>query len=113
MDEGDLALFESLTGAPRHVAEHLLEAHGGNVNSAADWYLESGGVGHGVEAAQPPASPPDYVEEPDDDDDPPAAAAAARRSRLLQASARPRSSPIEVGGAHSALVVAAVQLSRL
>lgn len=113
-----LALFENLTGAAPHVAEHVLDAHGcvgggcwpvwgagaaaaaaaalpaaampllfqqcvlashnaaalhpeppssllpvirWDVNSAVEWFLESGGVGHGfgAEAAQAaPASPP-------------------------------------------------------
>ncbi|PSC74230.1 acetolactate synthase [Micractinium conductrix] len=133
-----LMLFESLTAAPPHVAEHVLEAHGWEVNSAVEWYLESGGVGHGAgpagEAAAgfgaapefdadaafggeagfavAAASPPDYIEEPDDEvvveEEPEAqrpgpaalrgAAAAGRRpaSRPLPASARPRSSPIEI-----------------
>lgn len=150
-----LALFEGLTSAPPHVAEHVLDAHGWDVNSAVEWYLESGGVGHGAAgaalalgagagggpgagggddwdaggwedvgaeagaapayggsaaAAAAPALPPDYIEEPDDvivedpsDEQQPAAAGGAVRSmrgraasRPMPASARPRSSPIEV-----------------
>ncbi|KAL4436090.1 hypothetical protein ABPG77_005538 [Micractinium sp. CCAP 211/92] len=49
-----LALFEGLTSAPAHVAEHVLDAHGWDVNSAVEWYLESGGVGHGIVGAAPP-----------------------------------------------------------
>ncbi|KAI7837176.1 hypothetical protein COHA_008969 [Chlorella ohadii] len=82
--EEALALFENLTGAAPHVAEHVLDAHGWDVNSAVEWYLESGGVGHGIGADAPqavPASPPDYIEEPDDEpiiEEPPEVSAAAR-----------------------------------
>lgn len=39
--------FCSITGAPEHVAEHVLEAHEWDLNSSVEFYLESGGVGHG------------------------------------------------------------------
>jgi hypothetical protein len=93
-----LLLFESLTGASNHIAEHVLEAHGWDVNSAVEWYLESGGVGFGA-PQQAPASPPDLIEEPDDlgDEEPGQGPRGSRpSSRPLPAAARPRSSPIEV-----------------
>ena len=95
--EEAVALFESLTNASRHVAEHVLEAHGGDVNSAVEWDLESGGVGHGVHPGGGAlhASPPDFVEEPDEEEELPQARSRPA-SGPLPAAARPRSSPIEV-----------------
>lgn len=31
----------------RHVAEHVLDAHAGDLDAAVSFYLEGGGVGHG------------------------------------------------------------------
>jgi hypothetical protein len=39
--------FCAITGASEHVAEHVLEAHEWDLNSSVEFYLESGGVGHG------------------------------------------------------------------
>lgn len=152
----DLDVSQIFKAAPRcpSLSSTALQ-HGWDVNSAVEWYLESGGVGHGAAgaalalgagagggpgagggddwdaggwedvgaeagaapayggsaaAAAAPALPPDYIEEPDDvivedpsDEQQPAAAGGAVRSmrgraasRPMPASARPRSSPIEV-----------------
>lgn len=42
-----ISQFCAVTGAPEHVAEHVLEAHAWDLNSSVEFYLESGGVGHG------------------------------------------------------------------
>lgn len=42
--------FVQITNAPEHVARHVLEAHGWDVESSVSFYLESGGVGHGFDA---------------------------------------------------------------
>lgn len=42
--------FVVVTSAPKHVAEHVLEAHGWDVDAAVGFYMESGGVGHGDES---------------------------------------------------------------
>ena len=44
--------FTCITSAPLHVAEHVLEAHAWDLDSAVDFYLESGGVGHGNETVE-------------------------------------------------------------
>ncbi len=85
--------FIAITSAPRHVAQHILEAHGGDLESSIDFYLESGGVGHGNDALGPPAG--------FDFSDPMAESPARPPRRPLPASAAPRSSPLETfpGGA--------------
>lgn len=98
MDREDaLSTFVTLTGANGQVAGHLLDSFGGDLDSAINFYLESGGVGYGGPPV--PASPPDYVEEPDVIEEEPGPVAARSRSRPLPAAARPRSSPIEVRAA--------------
>ncbi|EFN59802.1 hypothetical protein CHLNCDRAFT_133523 [Chlorella variabilis] len=95
MDREDaLSTFVTLTGANGQVAGHLLDSFGGDLDSAINFYLESGGVGYGGPPV--PASPPDYVEEPDVIEEEPGPVAARSRSRPLPAAARPRSSPIEI-----------------
>lgn len=89
-----LSVFQNLTGANRTVAEHVLDAHGWDLDSSVNFFLESEGVGFGQGASAVPASPPDYVEEPDDVVVVPPASIPS--SRPLPAGARPRSSPIEV-----------------
>jgi hypothetical protein len=74
--------FIAITGSPRHVAEHILEAHGWNLEPSVNFYLESGGVGHGNETAGFAFNDP-MLESP------------ARPRYPLPASAAPRSSPLE------------------
>jgi len=74
-----LEQFIAITSAPRHVAEHILEAHGWNLEPSVNFYLESGGVGHGNETAGFAFNDP-MMESP---------------ARPLPASAAPRSSPLE------------------
>lgn len=71
--------FVLITGAPVHIATHVLEAHDWDVDAAVNFYLESGGVGHGnfglpTEQVLPEPAP---------------------RPLPLPANAAPRSSPIE------------------
>ena len=40
--------FVGVTDAPLHVARHILEAHGWDLDTSVSFYIESGGVGHGV-----------------------------------------------------------------
>jgi UBX domain/UBA-like domain len=84
--------FVAITSAPRHVAEHILEAHGWNLEPSVNFYLESGGVGHGNETARFGFSDPVPMESP-----------LAPPRRPLPASAAPRSSPLETfpGGAYA------------
>ena len=74
--------FVAITNAPAHVAEHILEAHGWELEPSVNFYIESGGVGHGNESAGFGAgvfgSPPPPSGNP------------------LPASAAPRSSPLEI-----------------
>ena len=63
--EDAIATFEAVTGGSRSVALHLLDAYGGDVNSAVAYYLESGGVGHGTGVQGLPDSPPDLEELPE------------------------------------------------
>ena len=83
LDSDLIGAFISVTEAPESVAEHLLEAHGGDLDAAVSFYLESGGVGHGVVGSAGPH--PQAARH----DSPP-------RQRPLAASEPPRSSPIEV-----------------
>ncbi|KAG7667008.1 hypothetical protein Ndes2526B_g04499 [Nannochloris sp. 'desiccata'] len=82
-----LEQFIVITSAPRHVAEHILEAHGWILEPSVNFYLESGGVGHGNETAGFAFNEP--MESP------------AHPPRPLPFSAAPRSSPLETfpGGA--------------
>jgi len=79
-----LEQFIAITSASRHIAEHILEAHDWNLEPSVNFYLESGGVGHGNETAGFAFNDP--MESP---------------ARPLPASAAPRSSPLETfpGGA--------------
>lgn len=40
--------FVGVTDAPLHVARHILEAHGWDLDTSVSFYIESGGVGHGM-----------------------------------------------------------------
>jgi hypothetical protein len=51
MNPEAIATFCAVTGAADHVADHVLEAHGGNLDAAISFYLESGGIGHGHEVS--------------------------------------------------------------
>ena len=61
-NEEDINQFMAITDAPRHIAEHVISAHGpGNLDAAISFYLDSGGVGHGTGypySAQLPEFPP-------------------------------------------------------
>ncbi|KFM22863.1 FAS-associated factor 2-B [Auxenochlorella protothecoides] len=46
--EDAIDTFMALTNAPRHVAQHVLDAHAGDLEAGISFYLEGGGVGHGV-----------------------------------------------------------------
>ena len=55
--------FVQVTQATEHVAKHVLEAHGWDMDAAVSFYLESGGVGHGFgngshRIESPPAQQP-------------------------------------------------------
>jgi hypothetical protein len=52
-EPGLLDQFCGITGATEAVAEHVLEAHGGDLNAAVNFYLESGGVGFGTGGGMP------------------------------------------------------------
>ena len=73
--------FVAITDAPRHVAEHLLDAYGYDLESAVEFYIESGGVGHGNVTTTTTTRP-----------------AATTSPSPLPASAPPRSSPINLTG---------------
>lgn len=84
-DSGLIEEFVAVTGAGEQVAEHILEAHDWNLPSSINFYIESGGVGHGSEPAL------DLT-----DHEPLHRGSPAPRSRPQPATALPRSSPIEV-----------------
>ena len=83
--------------------EHVLDAHHWDLNNSVAFYLESGGVGHGLgpgaagqeqqlgAAGWPEAEPAPAIVEEVEDEPPPA------RATLAAAAARPSSHPIEVG----------------
>jgi hypothetical protein len=95
MDAGIVAQFVAITGAQESVAEHVLEAHGGDLNGAVSWFLESGGVGHGS-GASPLAGGFGGL---GGGGGGAGGAGAAAPPGPLPASAAPQSSPIEVGAA--------------
>lgn len=53
--------FVAITGAPAHVAEHMLEAYGFDIDAAVNFYLESGGIGHGPFAMEQTLTGPSPV----------------------------------------------------
>lgn len=58
--EEAIAMFIAVTDAPRHIAEHVLDAHHWDLNNSVAFFLESGGVGHGFPNADcAPALEPD------------------------------------------------------
>lgn len=76
-----ISQFVAITSCPAHVAEHILEAHGWNLEPSINFYMESGGVGHGNESAR--------FDHAFDHSPPPT-------GNPLPASAAPRSSPLEI-----------------
>lgn len=106
-----VATFCAITDAAPHVAEHVLDAHHWELDTAVNFYLESGGVGHGVGHAEPPVAGPgppaaaggweevqDLVAE---EGEAPPARPAAGRTAAASAAVRPRSEPIEASAAHT------------
>jgi hypothetical protein len=89
--DAELAQFVAITGAQESVAEHVLEAHCGDLNGAVSWFLESGGVGHGSGASPLAGGFGGFGGV--------GGAGAAAPPGPLPASAAPQSSPIEVGAA--------------
>ena len=75
--------FVAITGASPHIAQHILEAHAFDLEPSVNFYLESGGVGHGNDGI--------FAEYDDHSTMAPSPA-----PRPLPASAAPRSSPLEV-----------------
>lgn len=49
--------FVTITSSSRHVAEHVLEAHAWDLDLSIDFYLDSGGVGHGQESIEHQPAP--------------------------------------------------------
>lgn len=70
VNEEQIQQFIAITNAPRHVAEHVIEAHNNDLDAAVNFYLESGGIGHGttnqpISPGDPPDSPPIIVDDQD------------------------------------------------
>jgi len=70
VNEEQIQQFISITNAPRHVAEHVIEAHNSDLDAAVNFYLESGGIGHGttiqpINPGDPPDSPPIIIDDQD------------------------------------------------
>jgi hypothetical protein len=59
VNEEQIQQFIFVTNAPRHVAEHVIEAHNSDLDAAVNFYLESGGIGHGTNQPISPGDPPD------------------------------------------------------
>ena len=55
--------FVGVTDAPLHVARHILEAHGWDLDTSVSFYIESGGVGPGV-VEDMACSPPGHELQP-------------------------------------------------
>uniref|UniRef100_A0A1D1ZRC0 Uncharacterized protein n=1 Tax=Auxenochlorella protothecoides TaxID=3075 RepID=A0A1D1ZRC0_AUXPR len=75
--EDAIDTFMALTNAPRHVAQHVLDAHAGDLEAGISFYLEGGGVGHGVTGPSGSLDPVLYT-------------------AALSAQEQPRSSPLTV-----------------
>lgn len=43
--EEDIATFQAITGADHETAEHVLEAHGWDLNRGVNFYMESSAAG--------------------------------------------------------------------
>ena len=43
--EEDIATFQAITGADHETADHVLEAHGWDLNRGVNFYMESSGTG--------------------------------------------------------------------
>ncbi|KAL6774060.1 hypothetical protein ACKKBG_A23610 [Auxenochlorella protothecoides x Auxenochlorella symbiontica] len=77
--EDAIDTFMALTNAPRHVAQHVLDAHAGDLEAGVSFYLEGGGVGHGVTGPSGSLDPVLYT-------------------AALSAQEQPRSSPLTAFG---------------
>ncbi len=43
--EGDIATFQAITGTDHETAEHVLEAHGWDLNRGVNFYMENSATG--------------------------------------------------------------------
>ena len=57
-NEDDIATFQAITGADHETAEHVLEAHGWDLNRGVNFYMESSSVGPSAELHRPPREAP-------------------------------------------------------